>query len=104
MVDDLNNYVYPVVSITSSAAGNLSISNINDNNWTSEFKNIKAKEKITIDSKRQIISSSIDHKLLLDNFNLCWFRLIPNKNEYTTNMDITISMKYRVPRKVGIVE
>lgn len=102
--DDLNNYVYPKVSILSSSAGNLSITNISDNNWISEIKNIKSKEKITIDSGHQIISSSLNHELLLDDFNLGWFRLVPDKNEYISNMDINVSMKYRVPRKVGIVE
>lgn len=101
--DDLNNYVYPIVSILSSSAGKLTVTNTSDN-WVSEIKNIKSNEKITIDSKHQIISSSVSHELLLDDFNLGWFRLIPDKNEYISNMDITISMKYRVPRKVGIVE
>lgn len=102
--DDLNNYVYPMVSILSSSAGNLSVTNKSDNNWISQIKNVKSKEKITIDSKHQIISSSPNHELLLDDFNLGWFRLVPDKNEYVSNMDMTISMKYRIPRKVGIVE
>lgn len=102
--DDLNNYVYPIVSILSSSAGTLSITNISDNNWISEIKNINSREKITIDSKHQIISSSLNRELLLENFNLGWFRLVPDKNEYISNMDVTISMKYRVPRKVGIIE
>lgn len=102
--DDLNNYVYPIVSILSSSAGDLSVTNKSDNNWISQIKNVKSKEKIIIDSKRQIVSSSLNHELLLDDFNLGWFRLVPDKNEYVSNMDMTISMIYRVPRKVGIVE
>lgn len=102
--DDLNNYVYPTVTIFSSSAGNLSITNISDNNWHSEIKNIKSGEKITMDSKHQIISSNLDHDLLLDDFNLGWIRLVPDRNKYISNMDVTILMKYRVPRKVGIVE
>lgn len=102
--DDLNSYVYPIVSILSSSAGNLSVTNKSDHNWISEIKNVKKNEKISIDSQNQIISSSFSHDLLLDNFNLGWFRLVPDKNEYVSNMDVAISMKYRVPRKVGIVE
>lgn len=102
--DDLNNYVYPIVSILSPSAGNLSVTNKSDYNWISEIKNVKEHEKITIDSQHQIISSSLSQDLLLDNFNLGWFRLVPDKNEYVSNMDMTISMKYRVPRKVGVVE
>lgn len=102
--DDLNNYVYPFVSILSSSSDTLSIINISDNNWTSEIKNVKPKERITLDSQCQIISSNLSHELLLDDFNLGWFRLIPDKNEYVSNTDITISMRFRVPRKVGVVE
>lgn len=101
--DDLNNYIYPIVSIAPTYTGNILITNINDN-WDTEIKNVKSNEKITIDSKYQIISSSISHDLLLNDFNLKWFRLVPDKNEYVSNTDIKITMKFRVPRKVGVVE
>lgn len=102
--DDLNNYVYPIVSILPYSDGNLSITNLSDNNRISEIKNVKSTERIIIDSRHQIISSGSDRELLLDNFNLGWFRLVPDKNEYIANMNVAVSMKYRVPRKVGIVE
>lgn len=102
--DDLNNYVYPIVDIVSSSAGTISVTNKSDCSWLSKIKNIKQNEKITIDSAHQIISSNLQHDLLLNDFNLGWFRLIPNKNEYISNSNLTISMKYRVPRKVGVVE
>lgn len=100
--DDLNNYVYPIVCILSSSSGTISITNISDN-WTSEIKNVEVNEKLTIDSQHQILSSNQPHDLLLDDFNLGWFRLLPDKNEYICNTNITLSMRYRVPRKVGIV-
>lgn len=102
--DDLNSYVYPTVSILSSSAGNLRITNISDNNWCAEIKNVKAGERITIDSQHQIISSNLPHGLLLDDFNLKWFRMIPDKNEYVSDSDIAITIKFRVPRKVGVIE
>ena len=95
--------MYPIVSISALSSGDLSIINKTDNNWISKIKNVKSKERITMDSKVQIISSNLIHELLLNDFNLGWFRLIPDKNEYISNMDIIISMTYRVPRKVGIV-
>lgn len=101
--DDLNNYVYPVVSIIPSSAGTISLTNKNDNEYLSEIKNVNQNEKITIDSQHQIISSNSLHDLLLDDFNLKWIRLVPDKNEYVSNIDIIVSMKYRVPRKVGVV-
>lgn len=101
--DDLNNYVYPAVDIFPASAGTVSVTNLSDNGWLSEIKNIRQNEKIKIDSKRQIISSSLPHDKLLNDFNLGWFRLAPGQNEYVSNTNITISLKFRVPRKVGII-
>lgn len=100
--DDLSNYVYPIVSILSSSDGTLYITNKIDNR-VSEIKNVKKNEKIVIDSQHEIITST-NHELLLDDFNLCWIRLLPDKNEYICNKNAVITMKFRVPRKVGIVE
>ena len=102
--DDLNHYVYPLVSFTASSAGTIAVTNLSDNGHISEIKGIRSGETITIDSRRQLISSSRSHDLLLDDFNLGWFRLIPGKNEYISNVDMTVSMKFRVPRKAGIVQ
>ena len=102
--DDLHNYVLPFVEITSSTDGDITITNISDNNWTSEIKNVKANEKITIDSQKEIIESSIEHSLLLNDFNLHFPRFIEGKNEYISDTNITIIFKYRVSKKVGFIE
>lgn len=102
--DDLNNYVYPVVEIVSASAGTIAVTNRSDKDWISEINNIRQNERIRIDSGHQIISSGLRHDLLLNDFNLGWFRLVPGQNEYVSNSSITISMKYRAPRKVGIIE
>lgn len=100
--DDLQNYVYPVVTISPSSACNISLNNITEN-FTTEIKNVKANEIITIDSKNQILSSNTIHNLLLNDFNLKWIRLLPNKNEYRLNVDGTITFSFRAFRKVGFV-
>lgn len=102
--DDLNSYVLPFIEIISNNPGIISITNISDNNWISQIKNVRANEKISIDSQREIITSSIEHNLLLNDFNLHWIRLVPDKNEYISDTDLTITFKYRVPRKVGFTE
>lgn len=102
--DDLNNYVYPVVSLRPASDGLLSVTNLSDGNLASEIDHVRANEKITVDSRHQILSSDLPHDLLLDDFNLKWFRLIPGKNEYVADSDVTVSFRYRVPRKAGIVE
>lgn len=97
--DDLHNYIYPVVKITATSDGILQLTNITDNQLT-EIKNIKKDEVITINSKNEIISSSMSHDLLLDDFNLKWIKLLPDENEFVTNQDMRITFSYRVPRKV----
>lgn len=101
--DDLHNYVFPIVTITSSTSGTIEIINQTDNNWATELNNVASNEVITMNSKTGILSSSTQRSLLLDNFNLGWIRLVPNKNVFVSNKNITITFKYRVPRKVGVV-
>lgn len=101
--DDLNNYVLPCVEIKPLVDGIVKITNITENRVT-EIENVKANEKITIDSQRETIESDIEHNLLLNDFNLNWIRLVPDKNEFVSDTDININFKFRVPRKVGITE
>ena len=118
--DDLYNYIYPVVTITFSFEGDstkdFTLENITDNR-KSEIKNVRNGEKITIDSKNEVITSEIDgvkndedttsphiHKLLLNDFtNMNWIRLLPDANELVTNMNARITFRYRVPRKVVLL-
>lgn len=100
--DDLYNYIYPTVSIMCSSDGDFTINNITDN-LLSEIKNVRNGEVITINSKTEVITSSMVHDLLLNDFNLNWIRLKPDANELVTNMDAKITFKYRVPRKVVLL-
>lgn len=100
--DDWRNYVLPIVHITTSSDCNLQFINKTEN-WLTKIENVKASEKITIDSKNEIINSNIEHDLLLNDFNLQWIKLLPSKNEYTINVDATVEFVFREPRKVGIV-
>lgn len=93
--DDLNNYILPVVEITPTSNADIIITNVSDNNWTTEIKNAKANETLVIDSRTEIISTS------LNNFNLHFPRLIPEMNTYTSSIDARIVFKFRVFRKVG---
>lgn len=97
--DDLHNYIYPLTTIKFGNDGIFTLTNKTENR-VSEIKNVTAGEIISIDSKNEIITSSIDHPLLLNDFNLNWIRLMPDSNELLTNMDAQITFNYRVPRKV----
>lgn len=101
--DDLSGFLYPLILISPSSSGTITITN-KINNQITEIQNIQANEEITIDSQKEIISSNLNHELLLDDFNLCWPGLMPGKNEYVCSTNANIIVKYRSPRKVGIVD
>jgi len=103
--DDLNNYTYGTWEITSFDDGTLSLTNTTDNDWVCEYKNLILNEKLTIDSKKEIITStSTAHDVLLNDTNLHFPRLMPGKNEYITNMTCRISLSYRTARKIGVLQ
>lgn len=102
--DDLYNYLLPTVTIkANSNISNLSIINTLDNNWNSTFKSISAGEIITMDSQHNILTSSNINRVISNDFNMHFIRLVPGKNEFVVNSDIQISFTYKVPRKVGFL-
>lgn len=100
--DDLYHYVLPITTVTPTAGGEFSIIN-NTENWETKISNISATEVLTMDSKNELLSSSKAHASLLNDFNLHYIRLVPDRNEFIVNQDAAIQFKYRVPRKAGFV-
>lgn len=103
--DNLYDYLFPKVTIKAkSNISDLSIINITDNNWTSSFKSLSSDEIITMDSQYGTLLSSIPDRLISNDFNMHFIRLVPGKNEFKVNHnDIQITFTYKVPRKVGFV-
>lgn len=102
--DDLYNYLLPTITISSSSSiSQLQLVNLNDGNWTTTIDNIAAQEIITMDSKNEILTSSTPGRLVLNDFNMHFIRFVNGRNEIQSNADITLSVKCRVPRKVGFV-
>lgn len=100
--DDLYNYIYPIVTISSaSTLKSISINNLSDNSWETTIKGISAHEIITIDSLHQIIYSSKKDRMVADDFNMHFPRFVPDKNTFISDQDISIQFKYTLPRKVG---
>jgi len=78
--DDNGSYLYPKNVITmNSFGGNISITNLSDNNRVFSFTGLSSGEIITIDNSLQIISSSTGLKRL-GNFNKKFLRMIPGVN------------------------
>lgn len=102
--DNLYDYLLPKVTITSDAdISNLSICNLPDNNWTTVFKSLSAGEIISMDSRHNLLSSSRPSRVINNDFNMHFIRLVPGKNEFRVSHDIRITFTYRVPRKVGFI-
>lgn len=97
--DELHNYLLPVIEL-SGVTGEISIKNISDNNRETFIENIEPNEKIILDAKHEIITSSIPGKNIVNDFNLKWIKFIPGKNEMTVSSDCKIKITYQLLRKV----
>lgn len=102
--DDLNNYLYPNVTLIPSSAGKLEITNLSDvsdtfkNGYSLIFDNVAPSVEITMNGEYQIIKGRN-----LDGFNGHWIRLLPGENRLISNMDVSLQLIYRMPRKVGFI-
>lgn len=100
--DDLEDYVLPEVVIKPKSSGILNIVCLDENRET-EIKNIEADEVLQMDCKQKLLTSSEPHNVLLNDFNMNWIRLLPDRNTFVSNMDCELEFRFRVPRKVGVV-
>ncbi len=100
--DDLHNYTLPVIKITPTSAGSMSLVNVTDS-WDTVVNNMNANETLTIDSQNELISSSRSRTYILNDFNLHWPRLLSGKNTFMCNRKINIEITFRAQRKVGFV-
>lgn len=102
--DELNNYIYPVITIKALKNCNLKIENIDDNLNNRYFllKNISKNEIIYIDNENQIITTNnSSHNYILGDFNKQWIRLGSGNNHLVFSDDCEIKIEYRTIRKVG---
>ena len=100
--DELEEYVLPIVEIKALGGGTLSIEN-NEDNRVFEINNVEDGEILFVDNKNKILKSSEPHSILLNDFNMNWIRLLPDKNTFVSNMNCRIEFVFRVPRKAGVV-
>ena len=102
--DNLYDYLLPKVTIKSnSSISNLSIVNLFDNNWTSTLKSLSANEIVIMDSNNSTLISSNPNRIISNDFNMHFIRLVPEKNECRVSHDIQLTFTYKVPRKVGFI-
>ena len=99
---DNTDYTYPhLVITTGNTGGTITFQNNSDNGRQFSVANVKAKEIITVDNDRSIITSTSGLNLS-ENFNKKFFRMVSGKNELVISGDVTkFEMKYSNARKIG---
>lgn len=102
---DDTDYTYPLIEMQASSTlmndGEVSIINHSDDGRTFSFTQLKKDEVVTVDNEIQLLSSS-EGRLLSENFNKNFFRLLPGANELEINGEIQyLKITYSNARKVG---
>ena len=104
--DELGNHYPEKLVITTTAGGDLSITN-SLNNRTTTIKNCVANEKITLDCINKIITSDKAHTRLYNDFNYVYPMFTntteDSKNIISSSLPCTIDIEYKPIRKVGII-
>lgn len=100
--DELNDYLYPKVTITTDDSSEMfTVKNGSDNNYTTRIENVVAGETIELNGSLSEIASTNTNNIL-DRFNFHFIRLVPGKNTLTFSSPCTVTLEYRLLRKVGI--
>lgn len=102
--DEIGN-IKPNLKILFKESGDFVLKNSLDN-LTTEIKNVQKGESIILYGRYQNISTSIPEHMVSDDFNYHYPIIVKTKdtsiNEYTSNLDCEIMMKYSPIIKVGI--
>ncbi len=102
--DDLYHYLLPSVTIASAAPiERLDIQNLSDGGWTTTIQHIRQGEIIQMDSQHEILTSSVPGRMLWNDFNMHFIRLIAGQNQIQTNSNIQMTFRFRLPRKAGFL-
>lgn len=95
-----NKYIlYPQVTISPKANGNISIKN-NTTNKTMTFNNCLSTETIYVDCRNKMINSTSNRNLLSD-FNKTYLSFLQGMNSITLTGNFDLKMEYRLPVRIG---
>lgn len=105
-------HVYVDATITCNSGGDLELTNSLDENNLIRVKNCSSGEELKLNGKNKIITSSLTHNRLYNDFNTNFMRVcnvlgsdgeVDTTNMFTSNLDITLKFSYEAVRKVGII-
>lgn len=98
--DDLYNYLNPTITITfPSKTEKFMLTNVTDNNRRTIIKNVEANEITILSAKWSKITSSIQGKKCISNFNLIFPKFISGENVLISNTACHIKIDYQLLRK-----
>lgn len=104
MSDDTGDYLYPtqLIITMNNVGGNVSITNIDDNNRVMSFTNVQPNEILTVSPLYQTIESSTGLKRM-GNFNKKFLRLVPNRNRLRIqgNVASIVMTNTFIAKKIG---
>lgn len=104
--DELELCIYPVITIEPKAHGEITITNVTDNNRSMTFSALRA-NTITIDSQRRIFIDYVGDLLTFEDIGITdvgqikFPRLLPGKNIFQITGEAEITIEYQEARKVG---
>ena len=107
--DELEGYVYPVITITPTIYGDhsITIKNVSDDNRAITLNNMKLGEVVTMDCQKLTIKNSYGSLLSFDELDIeglnyiYWPRLIAGENQIQVSNGAILEFKFRYPVKVG---
>lgn len=85
---------YPRITIVTTAAGNVTITNISDGNRATTFTDLADNETITVDCEKKIINTNLQLTYRYSNFNGNYLYLKPGNNILAVSGSANISMQY----------
>lgn len=99
--DELEEDYYPIIELTGTATGSVSIKSSAYPNETMELSVLNG-QTLYIDNEESDITDDMDQFEYSTDTNLVWLRLAPGNNTITVTGDCTGKVKCMYPRKVGI--
>lgn len=104
MSDDDGSYLLPneIIITVNNEGGNVSVTNLDDENRVMSFTGLQANEVLTVSSLYQTIDSSSGLKRM-GNFNKKFLRLVPNRNRLRIqgNLSSFVMTNTFIAKKIG---
>lgn len=104
--DELEEYIYPVITISTNSKSTIKITNNTDNGKFMQLS-VLANLPVTMDCEHCIVKDSTNNGVFTfedigwtDVGNVYWLRLLPGNNSITVSGSCSINLSYKCPQKL----